>query len=123
MKAVAVGGHRRHAERGQRGGERPRVGEAEPADRRSPLGEVPVERLGEQRQRQVGLVLGRARLEHRAALGARGDVPEQPRLADPRLPLDQQHAARAGTEVGERGGDRLALGVRPIEVGTRTATA
>jgi len=73
---------------------------------------VAVERLGEQRVREVGLELGGARLEHRAAAGGsrRRELAEQPRLADPRLALDRDDATRPPAQRPQRGRDRRALG-------------
>jgi hypothetical protein len=93
MGAVAVGAGGL-AERREEPAERAGVRDAEQRDPpRSQCGQVAVERLGEQRVREVGLVLRRARGEHRRVAGRGGEVREQARLADPRLALDRHHAA------------------------------
>ena len=108
--AVAVGARPlANAQRRQHADQRVLV--REPEARHASLahrGQVAVERLGPERVGQVGLVLRRARLDHRAALGRR-HVPQQPRLADARLALEHEQPGRTATQRGERGVDRLAL--------------
>ena len=109
---VAVRGHRGRAERGQQRRERAGVREPEPCDPAlAGRGEMRVQRLAEHAVRQVGLVLGRARRQHRGAVRRRErrELGQQPRLPDPGLALDRQHAARALPRRRHRGGERRAL--------------
>jgi hypothetical protein len=98
-----------------RGGKRPEqlaqgpVRTVAVAVRRVAPGKIAVQGLGPERVRQIALELRRARPEHRAGTGARDQVVEQPRLADPRLPFDGDDHARARGQRPQRGGDRLAL--------------
>jgi hypothetical protein len=89
---VALGRRRRPAqrrgERGQRHGERVELAAVEPPQpRRIQAPQVRVEGIGPQAVGRVALELGRAAAEHEAAapLGVRGQLTEQPRLADPRF--------------------------------------
>ena len=67
-------------------------------------GDVVVERVDPDRERQLALQLGSAAHEHGvpALGGALGELPEQPRLADPRLAADHQPAGAAGAEAVQR---------------------
>ena len=85
------------ARRGQRG----RVGRCDPA-----LVDVPVQRLGEERVRQVGLELRRARLEHDAALGAAARCASRRDLPMPASPSKASTPPDRVSQRGERGGDR-----------------
>ena len=74
-------------------------------------GDVVVERVDPDRERQLALELGAAAHEHRVAArgGALGQLAEQPGLADPRLAVDHQPGCAAAAEAVERGLDRREL--------------
>jgi hypothetical protein len=98
-------------QRGQRGGECGRVGQAEAREGAvARAGEMAVQRVRPQRVREVRLELRGAAVEHRAApsAGARPEVLEQPRLADAGLALDDDDA-RSRRQRVECALDRLAL--------------
>jgi hypothetical protein len=112
VRAVAVGRGRRDlgAQRGQQRRQGIRIGEAQP--RQPPLAELrqmSVERLGPECVRQIALELRRARPHHLAAVRRRGEVREEPRLADAGLALDGDDSAGPHAEGFERVGDRVAL--------------
>jgi hypothetical protein len=65
--------------------------------------DVVVQRVHEDRERQVPFQLGRrtGQDELPAPLRAGGQLPQQPRLADPRLPRQLDHARTAPAELSE----------------------
>ena len=71
-----------------------------------------LEQLPHDREREVALELGPARAQHAPAVRQRPRRPEQPRLADPGRPFDQQPAT-AAVEHPRHGGD---LGVPLLEL-------
>jgi hypothetical protein len=81
-------------------------------------GEVLVERVDEHPEREVLLELGRAAAEDGAAavVRPRGQLRQQPGLADPGLALDHQRRSPAVTQLLERAIDRPQLGGAPDEM-------
>ena len=92
VHAVAVGGlgPGQRAQRGQEAGQGARVLQAEPLD--APVAQHGVQRLGQRCVGEVDLGLRGPRARHPAAarVGARRELGQQPRLADPGLALDHQ---------------------------------
>ena len=102
------------------------AGSAEPHPRdamRAEVREVAVERLRPQRVREIVLELRRARAEHGRAVrrSACGEMVEQPRLADPRLPLDRDDRPWQGSAAARRRSLRALRHGRPAGRATRRA--
>jgi hypothetical protein len=79
-------------------------------------GEVDVEGVDREPERQVALELGGAALEHQALtlVAAAGQFRQQPCLADPRLATDDQQAGRvAGQGLIEQPTDELQFAIAP----------
>ena len=81
-------------------------------------GDVLVERVDEDPERQVALQLGRAAAEDRAAagVGALGQLGQQAGLADPRLALDHERSRPTVAQLAEGAIDRFQFGGAPDEV-------
>jgi len=110
VRAVALGGERGAGlrERRERREDRRQLanvgGVESPQPARIELGEVIVERVDEHRVGQVALeLLGAAREhQHDALRGARRELREHPRLADPRLARELEHAHVPGLDLAQQ---------------------
>ena len=115
VHAVAVGGLGlgQRAQRGQEAGQGARVLQAEPLD--APVAQHGVQRLGQRcvGEVELGLRGPRARHPEPVAVGARRQLGQQPRLADPRLALDHQGARRPVPHPSERARQRGELTIAP----------
>ena len=115
VHAVAVGGLGlgQGAQRGQEAGQGAGVLQAEPLD--APVAQHGVQRLGQRcvGEVELGLRGPRARHPEPLALGARRQLGQQPRLADPGLALDHQGARRPVPRPSERARQRGELAIAP----------